>query len=78
MDCLECGKPVDLNPGDDITTNMGETLKLSPDEQPNLCRECMSKGWSPAKPTDFFNDPELRDRISILSPIQREDLDTDL
>lgn len=73
--CEECGNPVDLKPGDLIAPEIGY---IAPDYgEVELCRACFSKGWSAATATDFFNDPELRERVSILSPIQREDLDYD-
>lgn len=38
-------------------------------ENPNICQECMALGWSDATISDFENDPELKGKISVLSPL---------
>lgn len=73
--CEECGDPVDLKAGDEIVTNVG-AMKLG-DEEPNMCRACLSTGWSdePKEVAEGIrNDPELSGKVERLSPIKPEDL----
>lgn len=70
--CEECESVVDLKPGDWVTPEIGQIAEDYGEVE--LCRECFKKGWSNLTPQDLINDPELRNAISIVSPIQREDL----
>lgn len=72
MKCQECPNEVDLKAGDEVQTEIGPMLLG--EEEPRLCRACMSKGWSKATMADILNDPDLRGKVEIQSPIQPEDL----
>lgn len=71
--CEECGKPVDLKPGDWITPEIGQ-IAWDYGKDVELCRECFKKSWSAMTTQDILNDPDFRNSISIVSPIQREDI----
>jgi hypothetical protein len=75
MNCVECGEPVDIKSGDTIDTNVGP-MKPGRDPGP-YCRAYLSTGWcdDPMRvQQDILNDPDLRGKIEIKSPIQPEDL----
>lgn len=69
-ECIECGEPIDLAAGDEISPDIG---RLANDYgEVELCRRCFSQGWSPASPEDFANDPDFA--VGYPSPLQRGDL----
>jgi hypothetical protein len=71
--CEECGNEVDLKPGDWISEEIGQ-IAQDYGKDVELCRACFKKGWSNLTPQDLINNPELAAGISIVSPVQREDL----
>lgn len=70
--CIECGNPVDLKAGDEISPDIGRLAEEYGEVE--LCRACFSKGWSPATSADILADGDLRGKVDILSPIQPKDL----
>lgn len=73
--CLLCGEEVQSKSKKGPEITCVECHKVSvPDYSkwgciPNLCDECSAKGWEPATLTSFVNDPLLRDKVDIVSPI---------
>lgn len=67
--CKECGRPIDIKPGEEIHPSIG---KLGPDVENEYCRACLSVGWEndPQKVYDALaNDAELSKGIQFQSPL---------